>query len=972
MKTFQSEQGIRTLIDKQLENLGWNLTGGKERTVWQEQPRTEEERKKLKRGRPDYVLYSKDGSIKQPLIIIEAKSPWKNLDDALKQGYEYAQTLNAPIVFATDGIYYKTLHTKKQKPLVLNWEEVDELFRELEAIKFLQDNEVNTISKEVIYDRKQLIKIFEDSNDLLRDEWFRAWIERFWEFSNILFLKLIGELEDLKEEEWRYEEVVLEKYLRWSQWKDKRGWELLDFVNNVVLQKIGHAYKDDKIFTPLQIKNPETLKKIIDKLDPLNLINIDSDIKGDSFEYFLKQSTATKNDLGEYFTPRHIVKVMVKLLNPQIGEKIYDPFCWTGGTLIETFKHISHNMARTKTNWDQLRKNTLFGNEITTTARITKMNMILVWDGHSGIQQENSLKTPIEDKYDIVITNMPYSQKTEYGSYYDLPSNNGDSICVQHCIKAIDKASENGRMALVVPEGFLFRKDLQKTREYLLDRCTLKSVISLPQGVFLPYTGVKTNILYCTDVKKKKKQEKIWYFDVKSDGYSLDNHRRKLEGKTDLQNLLEYRNPENQDPKEILKIGFSQISMEDVKKNDLVLVGSRYKKMFDYGNIEWEILKISDISVVIRGVTYAKTDESEIETNIKILRSNNINLESNSLNLDDIKYLKENVKIENEKKLTKNDILICTSSGSKSHLGKFALINEELNSFAGGFMAIVRPNIQKILPQYLYFILNSHPYQEYINQITNGSNINNLKNSDIENFKFPIPPLKVQKEIVNELNGYQKLIEGARQIVENYKPNIDIKDEWIKKPLWQFISFTQVGLVRGAKDQSSSYLYPYLRMDAINLNGELLLEKNVFVKWTKEEFDLFSLKNWDFLFNTRNSKELVGKCAIYNWQDNKYLFNNNILRIRFTDDLLEEFLCLYLISKQWRENLSIMIKTTTNVSAIYQKDLRELIIPIPSIIEQEKIIAEIKNEQKYIEPNKEIIRIFERKIQHKLNFIWGK
>ena len=69
---------------------------------------------------------------------------------------------------------------------------------------------------------------------------------------------------------------------------------------------------------------------------------------------------------------------MVKLLNPQIGETIYDPFCGTGGTLIETFKHISHNMARTKTNWDQLRKNTLFGNEITTTARITKMNMILV------------------------------------------------------------------------------------------------------------------------------------------------------------------------------------------------------------------------------------------------------------------------------------------------------------------------------------------------------------------------------------------------------------------------------------------------------------------------------------------------------------------------------------------------------------------------------------------------------------------
>gem|GEM_PF-6064960 len=120
MQTFQTEQGIRTLIDEQLKNLGWNLTGGKERNVWQEQPRTEEERKKLKRGRPDYVLYSKDSSRKEPLIIIEAKSPGKNLDEALNQGKYYAEALGAPIVFATDGIYYKSLHSKKQKPLFLN------------------------------------------------------------------------------------------------------------------------------------------------------------------------------------------------------------------------------------------------------------------------------------------------------------------------------------------------------------------------------------------------------------------------------------------------------------------------------------------------------------------------------------------------------------------------------------------------------------------------------------------------------------------------------------------------------------------------------------------------------------------------------------------------------------------------------------------------------------------------------------
>jgi type I restriction enzyme M protein len=152
------------------------------------------------------------------------------------------------------------------------------------------------------------------------------------------------------------------------------------------------------------------------------------------------------------------------------------------------------------------------------------MNMILAGDGHSNIHMRDSLANPMYlnrisrdakgqicrdrhdkiklsdpeyDSFDVVITNMPYSQKTKYGSLYDIPSTNGDSVCVQHCIRAVNSLSKNGRMALVVPEGFLFRKDLARTREYLLECCQLQSIISLPQGVFLPYTGVKTDIYIC-------------------------------------------------------------------------------------------------------------------------------------------------------------------------------------------------------------------------------------------------------------------------------------------------------------------------------------------------------------------------------------------------------------------------------------------------------------------------------------------
>ena len=509
--TMPLEAATRLLIDRNLENLGWKLTG-KDQNVYCEQPRTEAEKKKLGGKRPDYVLYSKESD--KPLIVIEAKKKGSKIDTALEQGISYARAIEAPLVFATDGVFCKAFHTVANRPPILNGEEIDEFIREALALRYLTSYEVNTVSPKVQYDRKELIRIFDESNNMLRGEGLRAGIERFGEFANILFLKLISESEQIKRESGI--QTKFDIACSWDSIKQIPSSTRIEYINKTVYDKLNALYNTD-IFTPLQIRDASILKEIMDKLDPLILTDVDSDVKGDAFEYFLKASTSTKNDLGEYFTPRHIVKTMVRLVNPQIGETVYDPFCGTGGFLIESFRHVYNNMARTEANLKTLRESTVYGNEITNTARITKMNMILAGDGHSNIAMKDSLANPIDgtttytdengvvhhNGFDIVLANMPYSQKTKHGSLYDLPSTNGDSICVQHCMKAINSAAENGRMALVVPEGFLFRKDLSKTREYLLDHCQLQSIISLPQGVFLPYTGVKTDIIYATKVNKK-------------------------------------------------------------------------------------------------------------------------------------------------------------------------------------------------------------------------------------------------------------------------------------------------------------------------------------------------------------------------------------------------------------------------------------------------------------------------------------
>jgi len=438
--TMPLEAETRVLIDRSLENLGWQLSG-KDQNVYYEQPRTEAEKKKLGGKRPDYVLYSKESD--RPLIVIEAKKKGSRIDAALEQGIGYARAINAPLVFATDGVFCKAFHTDANRPPILNGEEIDEFIREALALRYLTSYEVNTVSPKVQYDRKELIRIFDEANNMLRGEGLRAGIERFGEFANILFLKLISESEQIKRESGI--QTKFDIACSWDSIKQIPSSTRIEYINKTVYDKLNALYSTD-IFTPLQIRDPSILKEIMDKLDPLMLTDVDSDVKGDAFEYFLKASTSTKNDLGEYFTPRHIVKTMVRLVNPQIGETVYDPFCGTGGFLIESFRYIFNNMARTEANLKKLRESTVYGNEITNTARITKMNMILAGDGHSNIEMKDSLANPVDgtatytdekgvvhhNGFDIVLANMPYSQKTKHGSLYDLPSSNGDSICVQH------------------------------------------------------------------------------------------------------------------------------------------------------------------------------------------------------------------------------------------------------------------------------------------------------------------------------------------------------------------------------------------------------------------------------------------------------------------------------------------------------------------------------------------------------------
>ncbi|NDV96821.1 restriction endonuclease subunit R [Dysgonomonas sp. 521] len=220
------ERDVETLIDLQLRKLGWeDNPKSPNRNVWKQQPRTDQEKISLDGLKPDYILY--DSHKLEPIIVIEAKRPNKDVYTALVQGLEYAKKINAHIVIATNGILVKAIHLKTGNYLTLNGESVDAFFDEQIALKFVENSDVETISRKAINSRNDLIKIFKDSNNLLRKEGLLAGHERFSVFSNILFLKLMSEIQDLKDIEG--ERNVIPKEYRWDFFKNKKGNELLSY-----------------------------------------------------------------------------------------------------------------------------------------------------------------------------------------------------------------------------------------------------------------------------------------------------------------------------------------------------------------------------------------------------------------------------------------------------------------------------------------------------------------------------------------------------------------------------------------------------------------------------------------------------------------------------------------------------------------------------------------------------------------------
>lgn len=374
-------------------------------------------------------------------------------------------------------------------------------------------------------------------------------LEVIEQFTYLLFIRQLDEVETTKENEavfldFEYEGIFPSdmQHLRWNKFKDREAGEMYQIVLNEVFPFIKGLHQDgdsayskymnDAIF---KIPTPAMLSKIVDGIDNLELA--DKDAKGDLYEYLLSK-VATAGTNGQFRTPRHIIRMMVELMKPTPSDYIIDPAMGSAGFLVAAQEYLRDNHADLFLNAG-LREH--FNHEMftgldmdRTMLRIGAMNMLLHGVDNPIIEYRDSLseQNTDKDKYTLVLANPPFKGSLDYeavsADLLKVTKTKKTELLFLALILRILK--NGGRSATIVPDGVLFgssnaHKDIRKE---IVDNNKLEAVISMPSGVFKPYAGVSTAILIFTKIGAGG-TDKVWFYDMKADGYSLDDKRQPIQ-----------------------------------------------------------------------------------------------------------------------------------------------------------------------------------------------------------------------------------------------------------------------------------------------------------------------------------------------------------------------------------------------------------------------------------------------------------
>ena len=522
-----------------------------------------------------------------------------------------------------------------------------------------------------------------------------------------------------------------------------------------------------------------TLALFLSTMD--RMVYDDSEKLGDAYEYLLKTAEA-QADAGQFRTPRHIIDFIVKIINPQKHEVIIDPACGTAGFLVSAYQHVKsqHDLqgggsSLSVPDFTRLADN-LKGYDIS--PEMTKLAMANMYlhtqDKNPNIANYDTLTSADHwNEYaDVMLANPPFM--TPKGgirphSRFRVAAKKAEVLFVDYIASHLN---EHGRAGIIVPQGIIFQSQnaYRQLRRFLLDE-SLVAVISLPAGVFKPYSGVKTSILILDKVVAPT-TDHVAFFNVANDGFDLGDQRRPI-NQDDLPAVSDEIN-------EYLRLlrtgasfdGFEPLMGQLVAKHrigedgDYNLSGERYR--LDSPRVfHFPIARLGEVAEIIAGQSPPGSSYN--------VSGDGTPFYQGKTEFGDI-FIGEPTKWTTEpKRIAETDDILMSV---RAPVGPVNLSTERV--CIGRGLAAIRPVPSSVLARYAFYVLRGLESEITGNA---GATFASINKSDIAEIEIPLPPLEVQRELVAEIESYQRVLNGARAVVDNWRPRIVIDPEWPKVEL---------------------------------------------------------------------------------------------------------------------------------------------------------------------------------------------
>lgn len=721
----------------------------------------------------------------------------------------------------------------------------------------------------------------------------------------------------------------------------------------------------------LPYRDPETLKSFLKVINDFTYDH--SERLGDAFEYLLSV-LGSQGDAGQFRTPRHIIDFIVEILAPRKEESLLDPACGTAGFLISAYKHIL------RTNTDARGNSTLTPDEKGRLAkkfngydispdmvRLSLVNLYLHGFTDPHIFEYDSLTdTARWNEYaDVILANPPFmSPKGGIRPHnrFSIQAKRSEVLFVDYIAEHL---TPNGRAGIIVPEGIIFQsqnayKDLRK----MLVENSLVAVISLPAGCFNPYSGVKTSILLL-DKSLARQSDTVAFFKVEADGYDLGAQRRPIQ-KNDLPKVQEELESylatlrERKDPSELALTTALIVPKEKIATNgDYNLSGERYRE----GGITHATIPMVSLNNVVLIESGSRDKGGAIDSGIPSIGGEQID-PLGSIRFEKMKYVSEDHFIQMKRGVLQRGDVLVVKDGATT--GKTGFFDSDVAAAVNEHVFILRAK-DGLLPYYLYNVVRSPSFQSnlkpYIKGIIGGISL------EVGDLQIPLPPLEIQKEIVAEIEGYQKIINGARAVLDNYRPHIPINPDWPMAELAQAMDFIS-GYAFKSPDMTDSPIdesyRQVVKIGNVGRDGRLDMTDAQFHTYGSD-LNKYSLRIGDIVMAMTGAT--VGKVAEVNIDG--LLLNQRVGVLRAKPTIRQDF-ALNLLRTPEFYNFCQRTAGGGAQGNISPKEILGYQIPLPPLSEQQAIVAEIEAEQNLVNANRELITRFETKIQTTLSRIWGE